>query len=401
MLRKLLLSCWLACLSMPLYAHEEHTHGKTAPAPAPTLAVSAAFDHQGRLWRAAVDAGRVMVDHSDDRGRTFSTPVAVNPQPEKIGAEGELRPKIALGKSGEIYVSWTQALAKPYAGHIRFSRSLDGGKSFSGPMVVNRNRDPITHRFDSLAVADDGTVYVAWIDKRDLQAAQAAGKPYAGAAVYYAVSRDGGTRFDAEYKVADSSCECCRIGLATEPGGTAVMFWRHVYEGSIRDHAVARIGPSGVLKEPVRASYGNWKLDACPHHGGSIARGGDWGWHLAWYDGNEAKPGLYVARMDGEAWVASPARRFGNADAQAGHPALVAIGEQVFLAWKELTDTSAVIMAMVSDDGGRSWGEPRRVAETAGAADNPFLVSDGKQVYLSWNTRQDGYRLIDLTEPAK
>jgi hypothetical protein len=339
----------------------------------------------------------VMISRSDDSGRTFRTAVAVNQHPEKIGGEGELRPKIAFGKKGEIYVTWTQALDKPYAGHIKFSRSLDGGKSFSTSVIVNRNTDPITHRFESLAVANDGTIYVAWIDKRDLQAAKAAGRKYDGAAIYVAVSGDGGASFGAEYKVADGSCECCRIGLATEPGGTAVIFWRHVYDGSIRDHAVARIGPQGVLKEPVRATFGNWKIDACPHHGPAIARGGDWGWHLAWYDGNEKKPGLYVARLDGEAWVTSPARRFGNTDAQAGHPALFAMGEQVLLAWKEMTDTSAIIMAMVSEDGGRSWGSPRKLAETSGAADNPFLISDGKQVYLSWNTRQDGYRLIDMS----
>lgn len=397
MIRILFLSCCFALLVQSAFAHEGHDHAKSTKAARPTLAVSADFDREGRLWRASVESGRVLVGHSKDKGRTFSTPVAVNPQPEKVGGEGELRPKIAFGKNGEIYVTWTQALDKSYAGHIKFSRSLDGGKSFSAPVIVNRNTDPITHRFESLAVADDGTIYVAWIDKRDLQAAKAAGKKYEGAAIYVAVSGDGGASFGAEYKVADGSCECCRIGLATEPGGTAVIFWRHVYDGSIRDHAAARIGQRGVLKEPVRATFGNWKIDACPHHGPAIVRGGDWGWHLAWYDGNEKKPGLYVARLDGEAWVTSPARRFGNADAQAGHPALFAMGEQVFLTWKEMTDTSAVIMAMVSEDGGRSWGTPRKVAETSDAADNPFLISDGKHVYLSWNTRQDGYRLLDMS----
>ena len=396
-MRKLLLTLCLFWLAPPAIAHEEHTHDQSMTAVRATLAITTLFDPQGRLWRAAVDSGRVMVSRSDDHGRTFSTPVAVNQQREKIGGEGELRPKIAFGKNGEIYVTWTQALDKPYAGHIKFSRSLDGGKSFSAPVVVNRNTAPITHRFESLAVADDGTIYVSWIDKRDLQTAKAAGKKYDGAAIYVAVSSDGGASFGTEYKVADGSCECCRIALATEPGGTAVIFWRHVYDGSIRDHAVARIGPRGVLKAPVRVSFGHWKIDACPHHGGSIARGGDWGWHLAWYDGNEKKPGLYVARLDGEAWVTSPARRFGNADAQAGHPTLFAMGEQVVLAWKEMTETSAVIMAMVSEDGGRSWGAPRKVAATSGAADNPFLISDGKQVYLSWNTRQDGYYLIDMS----
>jgi len=396
-MRKLLLILCLLCLAQPAVAHEAHTHDKTAPAARASLAVSTLFDKQGRLWRAEVDGGRVMVSRSDDNGRTFRMPVAVNRQPEKVGGEGELRPKIAFGKNGEIYVTWTQGLDQPYAGHIKFSRSLDDGQSFSAPVIVNRNTDPITHRFESLAVADDGTIYVAWIDKRDLQAAKAAGRKYDGAAIYVAVSRDGGASFGAEYKVADGSCECCRIGLAAGPGGTAVIFWRHVYDGSIRDHAVARIGPQGVLKEPERATFGNWQIDACPHHGPAIARGGDWGWHLAWYDGNEKKTGLYVARLDGEAWVTSPARRFGNADAQAGHPTVLAMGEQVFLAWKEMTETGTVIMAMVSADGGRSWGAPRKVAETSGAADNPFLIANGGNVYLSWNTRQDGYRLIAMS----
>jgi hypothetical protein len=36
------------------------------------------------------------------------------------------------------------------------------------------------------------------------------------------------------------------------------------------------------------------------------------------------------------------------------------------------------------------------VAQTSGAADYPFLIADGKSVYLSWNTLQEGYRLIAL-----
>jgi len=395
MTRNLLLCC-LLWFALPLHAHEGKSHEKLPSSGKPALAASVAFDPQGRLWRVTAKDGRVLVDHSSDKGKSFSTPVAVNPRPEKIGSEGELRPKIAFGKNAEIYVTWTQALDQPYAGNIRFSRSLDGGLTFAEPVVINRNRDAITHRFDSLAVADNGTVYVAWIDKRDLHAAQAAGKKYDGAAIYYAVSRDHGATFDAEYKVADGTCECCRIGLVTEQDGSAAIFWRHVYEGSIRDHAIARVGPSGVLKEPVRVGYGNWRIDACPHHGPAIARGGDWGWHLAWFDGAEGRQGLYHTRIDGSAWVAVPARRFGNSDAQAGHPWLLSAGEQVFLVWKELTAESTVIQAMVSDDGGRTWGEARKTAETAGAADNPFLVSDGQHVYLSWNTRSDGYRLIEL-----
>lgn len=387
------LSALLLCaLALPLQAHERHA----APQARPQLATSVAFDTAGRLWRATVRDGQVLVDRSDDLGRSFGPAVPVNAQPEKIGAEGELRPKIAPGPEGNLYVSWTQALPQPYAGHIRFSRSTDGGRSFSAPLTVNRDRQAITHRFDSLAVGGDGRVWLAWIDKRDLQAAKSAGRAYEGAALYYAVSDDDGASFAVERKAGDASCECCRIALAAAPGNGMVALWRQLYAGGVRDHAIARLEPLGETRA-TRASFGNWQIDACPHHGPALARGGDWGWHLAWYDGGE-KAGLYYARMDGAAWVSSPARRFGDAEAQAGHPALAALGERVWLVWKELDEHGALIRLARSADGGRSWSAGEEIARSAGASDYPQLVDDGSRAYLSWNTEQ-GYRLIPLQEP--
>jgi hypothetical protein len=36
------------------------------------------------------------------------------------------------------------------------------------------------------------------------------------------------------------------------------------------------------------------------------------------------------------------------------------------------------------------------VAETADASDHPLLVADKQRAYLSWLTRNEGYRLIPL-----
>jgi hypothetical protein len=391
-MKQLILLC-LIWWALPALAHEEHTKPQKS-----TLAVSVVFDAQHRLWRASVKSGQVLVDSSSDKGKTFSAPVIVNVKPEKIGAEGELRPKIALGLKGEIYVSWTQALEKPYAGDIRFSRSLDGGRSFSTPIVVNHNRDLITHRFDSLVVTYDGTVYVAWIDKRDMHAAQMAKQSYAGAAVYYAVSTDAGASFAKEFKASDHTCECCRIALAPSAEGNVVGLWRHVFDGGTRDHAIAVLTANGLEGKVRRASFGGWKIDACPHHGGALARGGDWGWHMAWFDGGE-RAGLFYARMDGEAWVSSPPKRFGSADAQASHPHLLSVGERVILVWREFSELNSAIWLMTSNDGGRSWGQPRSIAQTSGASDHPFLVADGETAFLSWNTAA-GYRLIEIEQAA-
>jgi hypothetical protein len=364
-----------------LHAHEGHDHG-------PQLAVSVAFDQAGALWRVGVKDGAVVVDQSQDMGSTFGPAKKLNVKAQKIGTDGDARPKIAIGPEGNIYVTWTQALAKPYTGYIWFARSTDRGKTFSTPVIVHQDRAEITHRFDALTVAANGRVYVAWIDKRDLVAASAQKQPYDGAAIYYAYSDDAGGSFSREQKLADSSCECCRIALTTDAAGNAVALWRHLFDGGVRDHAIAKFSDAPVT-EVNRASFGGWKIDACPHHGPTIARGGDWGWHMAWFDGGE-KAGLFYARMDGEAWVSSPAKRFGDADQQAGHPALVSQGEQVWLVWKELTDTSSIIRMAMSDDGGRSWNDAVTIAETAGKSDHPQLLGTKDEVYLGWNTAKDG-----------
>lgn len=392
-MNKILFKIWLMFCGLLLWqpaflqAHEAHDHGPTATTLAP-LAISVAFDPSGKLWRVRVRDGVVTVDQSLDLARSFSAAVKLNNKPQKIGTDGDARPKIVIGPEGNIYVSWTQSLAKPYTGYIWFARSIDQGKSFSEPVIVHQDRTEITHRFDALTVAENGRVYMAWVDKRDLVAAKTANKPYDGAAIYYAYSDDAGASFSKEQKLVDSSCECCRIAMTTDAAGNAVAMWRHLFDGGIRDHAIAKFSDAPIT-DVKRASFGNWKIDACPHHGPALARGGDWGWHMAWFDGGE-KAGLFYGRMDGEAWVSSPAKRFGNLEQQAGHPALMSEGEHVWLVWKELTDSASIIRMATSDDGGRSWNDALTMAATAGKSDHPQLLRSKDGVYLAWNTSKDG-----------
>ena len=378
-----------------VYAHEDHTkHQKT------NLAVSAAFDTQGNLWRASVHDGFVLVDKSSDFGKTFAAPTKVNQTPQKIGADGEARPKIAISPEGNIYLTWTQALKTPFAGYIWFARSNDGGKTFEKPYIVHQDRAEITHRFDALNLAKNGDITVTWVDKRDLIAAKTAGKKYDGAAIYYAVSIDAGNTFAPEQKLADSSCECCRIVSTNKPDGTTTVLWRHVFEGSERDHNIAEIPKVGAKAEPHRATFGHWKIDGCPHHGAAIASGGEnknwWGYHMAYFDGNENKPGLYYSRMDGEAWVASPPIKFGDNANQAGHPALLATGEQVWLVWREIKAGKNNILGMHSEDGGKNWSDAKTLAETTEKADYPQLLRNKNTPFLLWNTAKHGLQVLEL-----
>lgn len=390
----------LACASFNAIAHDGHDHQKT------NLGISVTFDSKGQLWRASVKNGAVQVDYSADLGNTFSPAVKVNATPQKIAAEGEARPKIAMEDNGNIYVTWTEALAKPFTGYIWFARSINGGKSFEAPYIVHQDRAEITHRFDALNVTPSGRITVAWLDKRDLLAAKVAGKPYTGAAIYYAISQNNGASFEGEKKLADSSCECCRIALANKADGTVTALWRHVFAGGERDHAMAELGATGTTPVVHRATYGHWKIDGCPHQGAALAVGEGFGYHMAWFDGGNDEAGgnaaLYVARMDGDAWVSSVPKKFGNNAHQAAHPALLSQGENVWLAWREINPETKKneIFGKISTDGGRNWENAQLLLSTAGTADYPILLmnknANTEKPYLIVNTALDGLKVKPL-----
>lgn len=189
------------------------------------LGTSAASDSSGRLWIAYAEqqgeGANVLLRRSDDEGATWQQPVRVTAKPEPVAADGENRPKIAFGPGTEIYVSWTSPTSAAFTGDIRFARSLDAGKHWSAPQVLHRDRQVITHRFESMLVDGAGRIWVAWIDKRDLKQAEAEKRDYAGAAIYYAYSDDRGASWRGDFKLADHTCECCRIALAKDEIGRA------------------------------------------------------------------------------------------------------------------------------------------------------------------------------------
>jgi len=354
------------------------------------LGTSAAVDRDGQLWiveKQSTGADQyVAVQMSPDMGRTWSAPRRVQQSPEPVSADGENRPKIAFGKKGEIYITYTSPLPKPYTGNIRFVRSTDGGKSFSAPITVHANRDVITHRFDSMIVDGEGRVYVAWIDKRDEEAAQARKQAYAGAAIYYAVSDDGGATFQGDYKIADHSCECCRIALALDPKGRPVAMWRHVFKPNIRDHAMVRLTPDGKVAAPTRVTFDNWHIDACPHQGPALAYGPGGVRHQVWFSVHGEEGGVFYASS-----ASGKPVRLGSA--QAEHADVAVHGRDVVLAWRQFDGKSTAIQARLSDDGGRSWRDAE-LARTAGASDQPRLLGTASGIVLVWHTQNEGIRTV-------
>ncbi|CAN5456037.1 hypothetical protein BH23BAC3_BH23BAC3_32580 [soil metagenome] len=107
--------------------------------------------------------GEIMFSRSVDRGETFSEPV--NLSNTKAGAgKGRLTSTrwdngsldLAINPNGILFAAWTE-----YEGALWFSRSSDGGQSFSSPIHI-AGESEVPARGPSLATDNQGTVHLAW-----------------------------------------------------------------------------------------------------------------------------------------------------------------------------------------------------------------------------------------------
>jgi hypothetical protein len=68
----------------------------------------------------------------------------------------------------------------------------------------------------------------------------------------------------------------------------------------------------------------------------------------------------------------------------------------VILTWTEFDGGQTQLFVMHSNDGGESWLPPKAIAKFTADADFPFLLSNDQGVFVSWNSRTEGYQLIPL-----
>lgn len=379
------------------FAQMAHDHKEvetcTRLSPACANSVSPAFAPDGTLWIAARAGNRIFVAKSSDNGRSFGEPRVITPENVSLDRGADARPQILIDLAGRIIVAYATVRDKNFNGEVFYTRSADGGKTFAPPQPLTD--DAASQRFPAMEIDSDGSIFAAWIDKRNRAAALAKGETYAGAGVAFAWSHDHGLRFTQASMALDQTCECCRLGIAFAGRGRPAVLFRNLFAQSVRDHAILTFEGPDKPGPVYRVSDDDWAINACPHHGPSlaIARGV---YHVAWFTNGRARQGVFYARSaDGGKTFSTPMPA-GDPDRAPARPSLLYAGGRLWLAWKEFDGTVTTVKAMDSRDDGQHWGAARIIAETSEDSDHPILLRRGDDAFLSWQTRKEGYRLIKL-----
>lgn len=405
-----LAAAWI-CVAGAAFAQERHPDGAAgaqghsshaAPPPAcaeakPACAATAdpMFDRRGDLWLAFSVADKVYVARSRDLGKSFAPSVlAANASGGVIDANGEARPKVVEAKDGSLLVAYTTRPEKSYNGAVFTTRSSNAGESFAPPTQLIEGSG---QRFDIYGLSPNGKLYAAWLDKRNADKAKAEGRDFAGSGVAVAWSNDNGASFEGKSILMDHSCECCRVAMAFDRDRSPVFAWRHAFDGNLRDHYVGKLSKDGSRLVGGRVSEDEWAT-SCPHHGPSLAVDARGVYHIVWFSRGKARQGLFYSQSaDGGKSFSAP-EKFGDDAMAPSHAFVLAQKRDVYRVWKEFDGTTTTLMLQHSRDGGRRFDRARVAAQTKDASDHPLLIARPGAVFLSWLTRAEGYRLLNLSE---
>jgi hypothetical protein len=292
----------------------------------------------------------VMLARFDHDGAANGAAVRVNRTEGIATAWRGDQPSVAVNDRS-VYVLWTAHVESDgkKGTDLYLSTSHDGGKTFDAAVKINddtvesvhgRHAFVGAHGMHSLALANDGRIYAAWLDERNIsepKPSQHAGGHHmeSNRDLFVAYSTDGGKTFSTNQKVAENACPCCKTALAVSPDGTLYASWRQVLPGNFRHIAVASSTDGGVkFSSPTIVSDDKWKLQGCPVSGPSLAVDANGTLKVVWYAAGEGDaPGLYFAETRDRGQTFSP-RTLVMQESVKGTPALVGANNRAIAIWQ-------------------------------------------------------------------
>ena len=394
----LAMSCCASLGAQELTSHHLPTVAATLACHSKELAcanaASPAWLADGTLAVVWTAGGAVSVAKSRDGGRSFGPRVEIAEHQKNLDTGADARAQIIAHDDGHVLVVYGYFKDTQWNAKVNFSLSTDFAEHFTLPKAISKSGD--SERFPVLGLQKQGVVSMAWVDKRVVAQKNKSGKVALGGSIAYTQTSDWGQTFKKEIIINPESCECCRIGLAIDSNDRAVLAYRALFAGGVRDHAIQSVSDQYLPSALQRVSIDHWQTDVCPHQGPSVSVSETGAMHVTWFTQGSIRSGLYYAHALPGAQVFSEPMPIGNPALNPSRAFVLSSGSSVWLVWKQFDGETSSLHSMLSTDQGLTWSPAQELMTTRGYSDHPLLLKDGHRVYVSWLTRLNGYHLMRL-----
>jgi hypothetical protein len=337
-------------------------------------------------WMYSYIMRELLLASSPDGGTTWTAPRRVNSVVESIQGEENV-PRIAFGADQRAYILWSIPGDKGNKARANVRLAIEDAQGgFTPARTLNDVADAA--RFPTIEPAPDGTLLVAWIDRRQDSPAPRQ--------LYLMRLGGSGQVVATPYKVAEGLCECCRLGIAFADGGkTVYMVDRELSADTTRNHALRKSTDGGAtFGPPIEIADDGWKVPECPHSGPTIGQDSRGHLHVTWFTLGRSpeEAGVYYSVSKDGGQTFAPRRLVHGLTGPAVLHTSLAVRPDgtVWFVWDNLDDASKsqiYVRKLASD--GQTWGPVQQISEAKENAMRPALALSATTLSVAW-TEMDG-----------
>ena len=346
----------------------------------PQIAVDAA----GNIYMAWEDDtnanSNILFSRSTDGGATFLPAPAAKQVSNSLGCS--FSPVMAVDAAAHINIVWEDSPDCSFrTSNIFFSRSTDGGMTFSAPTNLSATMNTALYSVPQIAVDTTGNINVLWeSDTGNL-------------AIWFSSSRDGGATFSSPKMVSTNPGGSLNAQIAVDKNGNINVVWEDDIAGH-SDISFSRSTDNGAnFSFPMNLSnpLGNCIANSnAPRIGLDIAAN----INVVWSNDCGGNFDIFLSRSaDSGATFSSP-KNLSGTPAPSGSPQLaVDASGNINVVWEE--SNPADIFFVRSSDGGVTFSSAQNLSHNAGSSSNAWLTVDaGANINVAWEDTTPGNRDI-------
>ena len=346
----------------------------------PQIAVDAA----GNIYMAWEDDtnanSNILFSRSTDGGATFLPTPAAKQVSNSLGCS--FSPVMAVDAAAHINIVWEDSPDCSFGtSNIFFSRSTDGGMTFSAPTNLSATMNTALYSVPQIAVDTTGNINVLWeSDTGNL-------------AIWFSSSRDGGATFSSPKMVSTNPGGSLNAQIAVDKNGNINVVWEDDIAGH-SDISFSRSTDNGLnFSPPMNLSnpLGNCIANSnTPRIALDIAAN----INVVWSNDCGGNFDIFLSRSaDSGATFSSP-KNLSGTPAPSGNPQLaVDASGNISVVWEE--SNPADIFFVRSSDGGVTFSSAQNLSHNAGSSSNAWLTVDaGANINVAWEDTTPGNRDI-------